>query len=374
MKKVLLSMILLALTFVLFACDPYNVDSFREGDIVEMSNDDVVSMLSAVDWEAAGEAIQLDIHADVDIQTESSSSFFDSNFESSVDLNAVFDSTTYVQYSDLISDVALHSESELEFSYDTETTFNASTTSVDMSGSGALNVYFSEGFLYVNPSVDMSSNGTEFSISGKEKLNEEVTQAMWNEFNNEINIGDVNPGGMTSIYDIMTELLVLFDEEHTADFLEAFPMITVYQKGTVTNVHFEVDKAFILEHAEDLLVFMFDMMVESGEEVFTPEEISAEIIDALAELNEYMDYFDVLSMSMDIIIDGGNLVKYAASMTMKTVTGSLDDLGAAIDITFSIEANFGVNLPSFPNDLGDYTPVDEIGENYDFSSMVTLVN
>lgn len=370
MKKILLMFVLFMSTLLLVACtDAYDLDSFGESDIVEMSAEEVSTMLEAVDWEQVGEAMSIAIEADVNVTLDSSISFGDAySVSSQTELALILDSTSYVLDSETVTDVALHSETDVELSFDKVLTANDVESSTSFEGNGSINAYLSNGFVYLNPEVSITEGGTETTISGKEKLDDELTQEMWDEYrSNEYGIDITGNVGYSS--DIPENILELMSWQNLSEFMESFPAMTIYQKGTVTNVHIEIDKQLILDNLEDLLIAVVDMAEEAGEDVGIPEEIEDNIEEAVTEVEDMLDYFSALMMTVDIVIDNGNLVKYAVAAEVVTTDAFLEEMDMSIDATFSMEMNVGVEIPDFPNDLGDYEAVSQFGNNYDLGDF-----
>ncbi len=360
MKKILLSIVLLMATFLLVACgDKYDPEYFRDKDVVEMSNEEVSALLSEVDWEAVGEAMMLSANADIYF---SSNSLPASENQRDMTLDVVFNTASYFLDSETVGEALVHSASDVEFSYTLDETLTIlnEPISKDISGNGSLDVYFVDGFLYVNPNVAVTNDGTDVTVSGKEKLNEEVTQTMWDEYRSGADLESM--GQFTNMPNTLLDLLAW---ENLEGILEAFPAVTVYERSSVTNVHIEINKELVTANLEDLLWAVYNMAVDSGStEVPTVAEATEQIDDMVTIADEYLDYFTELEFTLDIIIEDNQL----ASLSLGTSVLSNDDFttntGKSIDITLAVVLNRNAELPNFPSDLNDYTGVDDIGSGY----------
>lgn len=370
MKKILLLLVLLVSTVLLVACgDPYDVE-FRESDKVEMTSAEVSQMLNDITWETPGEAISLNIEADINVTTGTYFEFSDYVYSYENTIDVLFSSNTYFVDSDTVGEVLLHSVSEIEANIDTALNENDIESSETQSYSGSLGVYFTEGFLYVNPNITMNVDGTETSVSGKEKLNEEVTQTMWNEFKNEIDIpetGDMLPA------EIPSEILDLLSLENMEALLEAFPAVTVYERSGITNVHIEINKQFISDHMEDLLWFVYDTLDETGEDMPTVEEATADIADMMDEMDDMLAYFDELSFAIDILVAEDMVGRISVELNILSNDSFETEMGTSLDISLSVAANYAAELPNFPEDLDTYTGVDNIGENWGMDFVGSLM-
>ena len=362
MKKLLLIFTLVLTTLLLFACgDKYDIN-FKDSEIVEMSSAEISTLLNEMEMGVEGQAASLLIEGSLDLIQDSSFDFGEFSYSSSVSISGTFSSQTYVIDSETVGDVALHSTSEVDATIAQSVNYNGEEQSSNSSIEGSLGVYFMNAFVYVNPEITMNEGGTETSISGKEKLNEAVTQAMWDEYMSEAGVVD-EVGGMTPV-DIPEELLALFDMNNMEDMIDAFPAVTVYQRGTITDVHFEINKDIVGDHLEDLLWVAYDKMVEAGEDVGTVAEATQDIADLMAEVNQYLDYFDELGLTLDIIMDSGVLARVAMEMVAVSNAAFESEMDASIDLSLSIISDYGVEMPNFPNDLDSYTPVDNIGDEF----------
>lgn len=349
---------------LLVACgDKYDPEFFRDKDVVEMSNEEVATMLSQVDWETTGEAMMFAINADVNFESESSviSDFYTN--QSDMALDVTFNTASYFLDSDTVDEVRVHSQSDAEFSYTLDETSSfggvPTNTSIDMSGSGSLGVYLYEGHLYVNPDATVTNDGTDVTISGKEKTNETLTQAMWDTYRTEADLE-----GIGEIADMPTELLDLFAWESVEDILAEFPAVTVYERRNVTDVHIEINKPLITDHLEDLLWVIYNMQADAGVDVPSVAQITQDIAETVSTANEYMDYFTELSFIVDIMIEDNKMVNIAVNASVLSNDDFTTDTGASIDLALTVTLSTNADIPSFPNDLDDYVGVDDIGSSY----------
>ncbi len=355
MKKLLMIGVLMITTVMLFSCTgPYEIN-FRDKDMVDMSNQDVATLLSTVAWENDEGTALISFDLEGSFLLSVNYGFSSSDIDMDVDIT----SETYITESEQISDVAIHSTSRANITAEIENSYvYASDESTSFEMEGTLGFYLYEGFLYTNPDIFLNEDGTETTVESKQKLNEEITQDMWDEFSSEFDINDLQTGGMGSIYSMPTELLDLLDSEHVADMLEAFPMVTVYERDGLTDVHFEISKPFILDHIEDLYEALYDILEESGEDLGTEEQKEENMQEAVDALTEQLNYFETLSASIDVVIEDNTIVRTEVEIVILTTEDALQNLNASIDMTLSFIASYGYEMPNFPNDLDDYTPTD----------------
>ncbi len=361
MKKIFATVLLLMASLILVACEESNnADSFDENDIVDLSNEDMATLLSEIDWEQkSGIMLSVDLEFGINIA-----------FLLGLDrmLTAEAYSETYFYDSETISDAGFYSETDFIFSItNAESETTDGETIMTSEGEGTFNVYLNAGYLFVKPELQLSSGGTTTSISSTEKRNEAVTQEIWD---------DVRAGSMIEqiplvpSMDSINEFIDEMDVESMAAWMDDFPVITVYQKNSVTDIHFEVTKSFLLDHLEDIAMYMFAGMLSSDETDDVSEDDIAYFVSMLEdEINDY----ETLSMTADIIIDNDGLVSCTVSIDIATDIATIENSYDEFNFSMDMALNFDVEMPDFPNDLDDYTAVDEIGKNWDLMDLLTKI-
>lgn len=353
MKKIILSVFLVAMSVTLFACgDSYDFDNFSENDKVEMSSQEIATMLSEVDLETTNETMSMIMEGEIEIhtQSESNNEFFSSSNEMNMELS--FSSETYMQMGDSASDVAVHSESSFEIDLEETSSYNDNEAVIDYSGGGDVNLYIKDSYMYLSPDVSMVSGGTTIAFEGQEKMSEPLPDEDFDEFlTDDILYEFFN-------VDFETDLDSILTDSEIAAFLDAFPMISVYEKKDITNVHFELSKSFYEEHEDDLMTYLEEQ-----------EDFSeSDIVEFAEEMNDMMDSIDDMMVTYDIFLKEDAIVAYRMDVVFEMDFSEEGD-EMSYDISFSIAVDYDAKLPKFPNDLDDYDIVDEFGENYSLDNL-----
>jgi hypothetical protein len=220
-----------------------------------------------------------------------------------------------------------------------------------MKGSAA--AYFVDGYLYLMVDGTYLEDGEEPKTADfKQKLNQQVTQTMWDEAMSEMNPEDQIDNRIPQEY---------LDKLENGDFdalMEAIPSLKVYKDGNTHSIVFSVTKQVVLDSVEDMIT----KFAEATGQTMTSTEISGMVTEAQNQINEMVDK---LEFTYVISITGNKITKIAEKLVFKSVDTNID-----IDITTVVD--FGITLPKFPTDLDTYDPVDIPGEGVFFDGNPSL--
>lgn len=346
MRKLYTLLLTLILVFGLAACtQDGNVEfpTFDEDDAVQLSATEMITLFENIDYTSVDtESIKVTTQGHIFVLEESDPEY-SSFYTSRDDTKITIDATIYGLASDVIGEVRLHGEGEIDFQtsnyYDDEYSEPEETSQVVK---GTMGVYFVDGYLYVKADVEHSEDGADLeSANFKQKLNEQVTQAMLDE-----TLGQADPDQIDEM--IPQEYLDMLENGEFDEIMDAIPNLKVYKDGDTYSIVFSVTKQIVLDSLEE----MIQAVMEATGSEMTPTEISEMVTEAETQINAVVDE---LEFTYVISITGNKVTKVAEILKFKSVDGTID-----IDMTSIIEV--GVELPSFPNDLDEYTLVDEIGE------------
>src|SRR3989339_542022 len=302
MRKIFLLLTILLLGFGLAACgdEAVGFPEFDEDNVVELSAQEMVTLFESIDYTSV-DSESVRITTKGHIFVKEESDPEDTTYSSLDDFKLTIDASIYALMSEVIGDVRLHGE--------------------------------------------YAENGDALEeVSFKQKLNTEVTQTMWDEA-----MSEVDPE--TQI-DTTTpqEYIDMIEAGDFDELMEAIPSLKVYQDGTTYSIVFTVTKQIVLDSMEDMIVAYAEAMGET----MTQAQIDEIITEAETEINNMVDE---LSFTYVISITGNRITKVAEKLVFKSVDGN-------IDINMTTVIDFGVDLPTFPNDLDTYDPVDQPGEGY----------
>ncbi|MDY0294725.1 MAG: hypothetical protein RBQ71_02850 [Acholeplasmataceae bacterium] len=347
MRKLYTLLVALVLVFGLAACtDNGNVEfpTFDEDDVVQLSASEMITLFESIDYTAVDtESIRITTQGHIFVLNEDSEDSEYYSYTSRDDTKITIDATIYGLASDVIGEVRLHGEGEIDFQtssyYDDDYSEPEESSQVVK---GTMGVYFVDGYLYVKADVEHAEDGADLeSANFKQKLNQQVTQAMLDE-----TMGQADPDQIDDM--IPQEYLDMLENGEFDEIMDAIPNLKVYKDGDTYSIVFSVTKQVILDSLEE----MIQAVMEATGSEMTPTEISEMVTEAETQINTVVDE---LEFTYVISITGSKVTKVAEMLTFKSVDGKID-----IDMTSIIEV--GVDLPSFPDDLDEYTLVDEIGE------------
>ena len=349
MKKIFSLIILFAALFTLSACgdDLGEFPEVKENKKVEMTADEVNTMLSSVDMEEQmKEAMMFSI--DLELMVENTNSYYDWESdeyieESTIKVDGTMSSKTYVYLNEQIDEVALIMNNEIDMNYN-EDYVDAQMEDDTQSAKGSLDVYFTNQFLYYNNDLTLTDVEEEDMIeNGKFKASLGITQAMWDQ------IYTIDSNGLVDQNLINTNLEGLMEMDEAMEFMVDSGMLSVYKSGSEYTVVMTVSKAKILENINALI----DMMMDTTG--FTEADYSEYKI----ELEEQLDMFEKLEMSVAYVIEDNVIQKIAIRMDIK-----LDDEDMKLELSGKIVLDFKVDLPSFPKDLDEYKLTDAFSNGF----------
>jgi len=355
MRKLFLLLTILFLGFGLAACgdEAVGFPEFDEDNVVELSAQEMVTLFENIDYTSVdSESVRITTKGHIFVYEESDPE--DTTYSSMDDFKLTIDASIYALMSEVIGDVRLHGEGTIDFNQASEYTSEWYEDSSSNIVKGSAGVYFVDGYLYMMIDGEYAENSeTLEEVSFKQKLNTEVTQTMWDEA-----MAEVDPTQQVDTT-IPQEYIDMIEAGDFDELMEAIPSLKVYQDGNTYSIVFSVTKQIVLDSMEDMIVAYAEAMGET----MTQDQINQIITEAETEINNMVDE---LSFTYVISITGNKITKVAEKLVFKSVDGNID-----IDMTTVID--FGVELPTFPNDLDTYDPVDQPGEGY-FDDNEMVVN
>lgn len=340
MRKVLAFLVALLFVLGLTACGDKGIDfpTFQEKNVVELSAQQMVELFESVDYSSVdSESVKIQTKGHVFVKE------LDEDDDSvTLDAKITVDAQIYALMSETIGEVRLFTEGTVDLdvyekSWDEET---------DVAVKGKMGAYFVDSYLYVM--VDGSyQEGTEEleEVSFKEKLNQEVTQAMLDDAIAE-NLPTTDPSEMDGM--IPSSLLETLENLDLEELMETIPNLKVYKDGNTHSIVFSVTKQVVLDSLDDFISMYF----ESMEIPFTEAEVTSMVTEATTEINNVIKEAEFTYV---ISIEGNKITQMAEKLLLKSVDGFID-----IDMTTVIA--MGVESPKFPTNLDTYEVVDEIGE------------
>lgn len=344
MRKFYMLLVALFLVLGLAACtENGNIDfpEFNEDDVVQLSAQEMITLFENIDYTTVDtESVMISTKGHVFVLSENEDTTY---YTSRNDTKITIDATIYGLASDVIGDVRLHGEGEIDVQTSSYYDDNYSDpTESSQVVKGTMGVYFVNGYLYVKADVEHAEDGADLEKENfKQKLNQQITQAMLDEA-----LGEANPDQIDDM--IPQEYLDMLENGDLDEIMDAIPNLKVYKDGNTYSIVFSVTKQVVL----DSLSEMITAVMEATGSTMTPADINEMVIEAQNQINQVVDE---LEFTYVISITGNKVTQVAEMLKFKSVDGNID-----IDMTSVIE--IGVELPSFPNDLDEYTPVDEIGE------------
>lgn len=345
MKKIYSIFVLFMAMFILTGCgdDKGEFPEINENKEVEMSAEEITTLLSAVDMETGSEeAMMLSIDLEMAVTSENTD-FWTDTVVSNTNLDLILSSTTYMLMHDEITEVKLLSENEIDMTMDT-TYVNDSSLNEENSLKGNLNAYFTNQYFYYDADLESS---TELLENGKYKMNLGITQTMWDELfsNPEDLVGDYVDIG----FDIET---AIEDNEMIGVMLDA-DMLKIYQSGGETTAYIHITKQAILENANSIMDAMYDT------ENWTDEDYAIH----LSDIEESLEMFSEFDVQVAFVIEDEKMIKMGYQFD---ISGESDSM--SIDISGTMVFDMFVDMPNMPSDLETYEltefPLDMLFNSY----------
>ncbi len=344
MKKIILFLVALLVTFGLAACNGSNVGefpTFNENDAIELSATEMVALFESIDYTSVdSESIRISLLGNlhtIDEEVDGDYSYYN---EVKLDIDAVF----YALVSEQVADSRLFAEATVDFySKDEENDPYWGDYSNEMSLVGDAGVYFYDQYLYMNVDMDAVEDGVEESAVFKQKLNQQVTQVMWDEA-----FSMADPDAVDEFVPIPQEYLDMLQNGEFDEIMDALPNLKVYKDGNTYSIVFSTNKQGIMDSMLDVAV----AVMAEVDPVMTLAEITEMVNEAKVELDRIVDE---LTVDFVISITENIVTKLAMSVVFLSEEEDID-----IDMTLIIDIN--ADLPNFPSDLDEYEAVDEPGE------------
>lgn len=315
--------------------------TFDENDVVELSAQEMVTLFESIDYTTVdSESMRISTKGHIFVIDESDPEDTYSTWRDETKIT--IDATVFGLISEAINDVLLHAEGTIDFyqssMYESEWYEDNSSQAVK----GTMGIYFKNGYLYMNVDGTFAEDGADPEEAiFKQKLNQQVTQEMWDEA-----MGQADPTQIDTM--VPQEILDMLESGDFDQIMDAIPNLKVYQDGNTYSIVFSITKAIALNSLEDLI----QAYANQTGEILTPQQITEMVQEAETQINQVVDK---LEFTYVISITGTKITKVAEMLVFTSIDGKID-----IDLTTVID--FGVDAPKFPTDLDDYEPVDEPGQ------------
>jgi Ca2+-binding EF-hand superfamily protein len=351
-RKFYTLLIALFLVFGLVACGGntgVDFPTFDEDNVVELSAQEMVTLFESIDYTTVdSESVRISTKGHIFVIDESDPEDTYSTWRDETKIT--IDAVVFGLISDTIGDVLVHAEGTVDFFtssfYESEWYEEDSSQAVE----GTMGLYFKDGYLYMNVDGTFAEDGADPEEAVfKQKLNQQVTQDMWDEA-----MGQADPDQIDNM--VPQEILDMLESGDFDEIMDAVPNLKVYQDGNTYSIVFSITKSIALDSIEDLIVAYAEQMGET----LTQAEIDEIVEEAETQINAVVEQ---LEFTYVISITGTKITQVAEMLVFKSVDGTID-----IDLTTVID--FGVDAPKFPTDLDDYEPVDEPGEGIFDDGMV----
>lgn len=344
MRKLFLFLVALLLTFGLFACGSsgdIDFPKFKESDAVELSATEMMALFEEIDMTTMySESIEIITKGYIKVLEGSNDS--GGSYSWSNEVNITIDAKIYALMSEVVADARLHVEGNIDFYQSNQEKSGTYEYEYTNALKGNIGVYFYNNFLYMNADGQYSEDGTTFKDAKfKQKLNQQLTQEMWDEA-----LSNVDPS--VFLGSVPTEFLNMLENDDFEAIMEAIPNLKVYQDGTTYSIVFSVTKQLIIDSISSVLT-AYAQALDQG---ITAEQIQSTVDEAIAQINEVVSK---LEFTYVISIKGNKIVQMAEMLVFKSVDGK-------IDINMTTVMKTGVSLPKFPTDLSSYTAVDYPGQ------------
>jgi len=344
LKKIVLFLVALFVVFGLAACNSSNIGkfpTFNEKDIVELSAAEMIALFENIDYSSVdSESVRISIKGNFHTIDEYTEGTYSSYNEVKLDIDAVL----YALVSEQVNESRLFAEAKIDFySKDEETGSYWGNSSNEMSLVGDAGVYFYNQYLYMNVDMVAVEDGDEESAVFKQRMRQQVTQAMWDEA-----FSMADPDAIDEIMPIPQEYLDMLQNGEFDEIMDALPNLKVYKNGNTYSIVFSINKQGILDSMLDVAVAV---MAEVDPEM-SLADITEMVNEAKTEINRVVDE---LSFDFVISITDNKITKLAISLVFLSEEEDID-----IDMTLIIDIN--AELPKFPTDFDTYEIVDEPGQ------------
>jgi hypothetical protein len=344
LKKLILVLFSLFVSIGLAACNGSSVGefpTFKENDAVELSATEMVALFENIDYTSVdSESVRISIVGNLHTINEEVDGEYSSYNEVKLDIDAVL----YAFVSEQVEESRLFAETTIDFyTKDEETGSYWGDYSDEMSLVGDAGIYFYDQYLYMNVDMEAIEDGEEESAVFKQKLNQQVTQEMWDEA-----FGMADPDAVEEVLPIPQEYLDMIENGEFDEIMDQIPNLKVYKDGNTYSIVFSINKQGVMDSMLDVAVAV---MAEVDPEM-SLTEITEMVDDAKTELDRVVDE---LSFDFVISITENRVTKLAMSVVFLSEEENID-----VDMTMIID--FDAELPKFPSDLDEYEAVDEPGE------------
>ena len=344
LKKIVLFLVGLFVTFGLAACNSSDIGefpTFSEKDAVELSASEMIALFENIDYSSVdSESVRISIKGNFHTIDEYTEGTYSTYNEVKLDIDAVL----YALVSEQVNESKLFAEATIDFySKDEETGSYWGNYSSEMSLVGDAGVYFYNQYMYMNVDMTAVEDGDEESAVFKQRMRQQVTQAMWDEA-----FSMADPDAIGEIMPIPQEYLDMLQNGEFDEIMDAIPNLKVYKNGNTYSIVFSVNKQGILDSMLDVAVAV---MAEVDPEM-SLADITEMVNEAKTEINRVVDE---LSFDFVISITENKVTKLAISLVFLSEEEDID-----IDMTLIIDIN--AELPKFPTDFDSYEIVDQPGE------------
>lgn len=341
MKKFFTIFLFIFSLFLLSGCgkDTLDFPEYKDEDQVEMTSEEVNTLLSDIDMEEAMKKT-LKLSMQIDLKLSSDLDFGLSSFNGSVDMDLSLTSTSYMIISEIVEEAQIHSVNTFNMTqkatYKGSSYFEDSTTKIK----GDINAYLIDQYLYYDSDIN-NSDDFELFNNGKFKLDSMITQEKWDEF-------VVDPSGITDDYlDVDITPNVLLESLEAIESLMALEMISVYEDDAKHIVVIDITKQKMLQN--------IDVFIEMSNDTstWTVEEFASKRV----EFTNEMMAFKTMDMSIALVVEDGQLNNLGIKLDM-----TMEPSGSTVEFNAIILMDMNVEMPAFPNDLDTYK-ITEAPEN-----------
>ncbi len=356
MKKTSLMLIMILVSLLLFACgDPYDISHFDEGDIIDISSEDLKAIFDELDLEQTNGANSLDFTFNMNSETNQNT-FYGNDYKQTIDFS--MNAFIYMTESDSLNDIQLSATANSSYHrvfYQIFTMSNNMVKEEDVMMKVAFDTYLDDGYVFLNRNVEYEDL-MEYK-EWEDKNHEVIFNGLGKEKTSlsNLNLDDLlDTSDLTDIdIDFSSELLDLFSLENFFEMLDVFPIMTVYQRRGITDVRLEINKGLLRIHLEDLLQFIYDKRAENEEDVGSEEEVSAEIDSIISDYRESIADIDNFNITVDVVMDQEEIVRVVSTIDIRMFS-STSSTTQTVDLNFSFDMRFNVDMPELPDDLDTY--------------------
>jgi hypothetical protein len=269
--------------------------------------------------------------------------YVDYVYSETTEVSMTIEANYYMLFSEMVGEAKMIITGNIDMESFNSSNWYNELNEEEVAAEGSLNAYLYNQAFYLNPSMSVTENGATTTHDFKQKLNQTLTQEMYDE---------MIEGLLTQI-GFMTgtdpeEIGEMIDTDELDDVFAAIPNLKIYQDGNVITIVFEINKQDIIDNAIDFALAAAEVI---GQE--TPSQ--AEIDEARQQIeNAINEAVETFNFKYSISIVGQTITRIVIE-----VKALIDNEDIYLDIDMIYIMEFGIELPAFPTDLDTYVPVDD---------------